>query len=100
MRILMIILTLFFIYPLCPDEINLTANEQIEVLDSDFDEEQVEGEISLSRKSQTIRRSFTKISSQRQSFAKDSKTLATSLKEFTLSPYSKDILLSSCLLRL
>ncbi|MBR6971187.1 MAG: hypothetical protein IKH89_00345 [Bacteroidales bacterium] len=96
----MIILTLFFIYPLCPDEINLTANEQIEVLDSDFDEEQVEGEISLSRKSQTIRRSFTKISSQRQSFAKDSKTLATSLKEFTLSPYSKDILLSSCLLRL
>ena len=49
MRILMIILTLFFIYPLCPDEINLTANEQIEVLDCDFDEEQVEGEISLSR---------------------------------------------------
>lgn len=96
----MIILTLFFIYPLCPDEINLTANEQIEVLDCDFDEEQVEGEISLSRKSQTIRRSFTKISSQKQSFTKDSKTLATSLKEFTLSPHSKDILLSSCLLRL
>ena len=41
----MIILTLFFIYPLCPDEINLTANEQIEVLDCDFDEEQVEGEL-------------------------------------------------------
>ena len=58
MRILMIILTLFFIYPLCPDEINLTANEQIEVLDSDFDEEQVEGEISLSRKSQDHQKEF------------------------------------------
>lgn len=39
MRMLMVILTLLFVYPLCPDEVQTTADAGIEVLECGFCEE-------------------------------------------------------------
>lgn len=66
MRMLMVILTLLFVYPLCPDEVQTTADAGIEVLECGFCEELVEGEViasrqeKLSRKVVVLKESLTK----------------------------------------
>lgn len=56
MRFLMVILTLFFVYPISPDEIRIGGNAESEVVCCDFEEDQVEGEIVLTRRGQISRR--------------------------------------------
>ena len=56
MRFLMVILTLLFVYPISPDEIRIGGNAESEVVCCDFEEDQVEGEIVLTRRGQISRR--------------------------------------------
>lgn len=53
---LMVILTLLFVYPLCPDEVQTTADAGIEVLECGFCEELVEGEVIVSRQDRPTRK--------------------------------------------
>lgn len=52
----MVILTLLFVYPISPDEIRVGGNAESEVICCDFEEEQVEGEIILTRRGQISRK--------------------------------------------
>ncbi|MBR0314846.1 MAG: hypothetical protein IJK39_06965 [Bacteroidales bacterium] len=98
---MMIILTLFFVYPLYPDEISIPGCAETEIIDCDFSEEQVEGEISLARKSAMPKRTLIDLKGKfKVSESGKKKTVwpGMSASEIPLPP--TDILQSSCLLRL
>ena len=70
---LMVILTLLFVYPLCPDEVQTTADAGIEVLECGFCEELVEGEVIVSRQERPSRRIVVLKQSSSESLPKESK---------------------------
>ena len=74
---LMVILTLLFVYPLCPDEVQTTADAGIEVLECGFCEELVEGEVIVSRRIVVLKQSSSE-SLPKESKVSCSHTLAVS----------------------